>query len=263
MNTHRILLAVLVLFSALLACSPASTPIPASAEPAISPTAAPELLSAQVTLTSTDLNESNQSPAYTITAQIPTLTGGDDPRAVAFNALAASIVRQAADEFKANASSMPPVPEVGGSSSFDVRYSLLSPSLDFISIKFDMDGYIQGAAHPYHLSRTLNFDLEHGEEIGLDSLFLPGSDYLVVIANFCATELATRDIGFDEMFSQGAAPTPENYRNWNITPDGLLITFDEYQVAPYAAGPQTVVVPYTELSALIDPQGPLAGFAPK
>jgi len=26
-----------------------------------------------------------------------------------------------------------------------------------------------------------------------------------------------------------------------MTPEGLVFTFDEYQVAPYAAGPQTVV----------------------
>jgi hypothetical protein len=40
----------------------------------------------------------------------------------------------------------------------------------------------------------------------------------------------------------------------------LLITFDEYQVAAYAAGPQTVVVPYSELKGLIDPQGALGNF---
>jgi hypothetical protein len=52
----------------------------------------------------------------------------------------------------------------------------------------------------------------------------------------------------------------ENYRNWNITPDGLMITFDEYQVAPYAAGPQTVTVPYSELRGLINPEGVLKQF---
>jgi hypothetical protein len=55
-------------------------------------------------------------------------------------------------------------------------------------------------------------------------------------------------------------PTPENYRNWNIATDGLMITFDEYQVAAYAAGPQTVVVPYSELQAVIDPASPLTGI---
>jgi hypothetical protein len=46
-------------------------------------------------------------------------------------------------------------------------------------------------------------------------------------------------------------------RNWNITPDGLLITFDTYQVGPGAAGPQQVNVPYNALGSVINSQGPL------
>ena len=46
------------------------------------------------------------------------------------------------------------------------------------------------------------------------------------------------------MFSDGAKPTPENYAVWNVSADGLVITFNEYQVAAYAAGPQEVVIPF-------------------
>jgi hypothetical protein len=258
----RFWLALGAIFVLILACSPPATLMPVPTVTAIPPTLARLTLSAQVTLTSTDHNESSPDSTYTVTAKVPALTGSDDPRVAAFNTLATSIVQQAVDEFKTNVIAMQPSPLPSVTSTFDVRYALLSPAGSVFSLKFDMEGYVAGAAHPYHLSRTLNFDLEKGREVTLDSLFLPGSDYLVTIANYCAAQLKTRDIGFDDIFSQGAAPLPENYRNWNITPDGLLITFDEYQVAPYAAGPQTVVVPYAELSALINPQGPLAGFLP-
>jgi len=40
----------------------------------------------------------------------------------------------------------------------------------------------------------------------------------------------------------------------------VLISFDPYQVGPYAAGPQEIVVPYNELAALIDPAGPAGAF---
>ena len=112
-----------------------------------------------------------------------------------------------------------------------------------------MEGYVSGAAHPYHFSQTVNYDLEQGKDIALIDLFLPNSDYLQTIAAYCAAQLKTRNIGFDTGFTQGADPTPDNYRNWNITADGLLITFDEYQVAAYAAGPQTVIVPYSEFKS--------------
>jgi hypothetical protein len=141
----------------------------------------------------------------------------------------------------------------------EVKYDLLSPPGDIYSLKFTMAGYFDGAAHPYHYNKTLNYDLEAGQQLRLADLFLPDADPLPLIAEICKTELSKRDIAFDS-FSTGADPTDENYRNWNITPDGLLITFDEYQVAPYAAGPQTVLIPYSQLSAIIKPDGPLARF---
>jgi hypothetical protein len=39
-----------------------------------------------------------------------------------------------------------------------------------------------------------------------------------------------------------------------------LITFDENQVAAYTVGTQTVLVPYANLNAIIDPAGPLTEF---
>lgn len=214
----------------------------------------------QVTLVSTQDSGGGQNPDYYITIDIPALTGSDDPRAAAFNALAASLVQMQVDEFKNNVNASPAPRSGGARSELKVSYALLSPSLEIISIKFDISVYIQGAAHPYLTNRTLNFDLEHGVELSLGSLFLPNSDYLLTIANFCAAELQKRDIGFDQALTQGAAPLPENYRNWNLTADGLLITFEQYQVAAGAAGPQTVLIPFAELAALANPQGALAGY---
>ena len=115
-------------------------------------------------------------------------------------------------------------------------------------------GYAEGAAHPYHYNMTFNYDLEQGKKLSLDELFRPDSNYLEAVSSYCIFDLSKRDIGFYGGFEQGAEPTPENYRNWNITSNGLMITFDEYQVAPYAAGAQTVVVPYEKLKTVIKPR---------
>ena len=162
--------------------------------------------------------------------------------------------------FKDNARMVQPVPGSVGSF-IDQSYELLSPLGNLLSLKFEIMTYIQGAAHPGTHSRTVTYDLEAGADVRLEQLFLPGSDYLGTISRYCIAQLETRDIGF-EAFSQGAQPVMENYGSWNITPDGLLITFDEYQVAAYAAGPQVVVVPYAELQSVIDPTGPLKAFMP-
>ena len=39
-----------------------------------------------------------------------------------------------------------------------------------------------------------------------------------------------------------------------------MITFDTYQVAPGAAGPQIVNVPYDQIQDLINPQGVFGGM---
>ena len=119
-----------------------------------------------------------------------------------------------------------------------------------------IDSYFDGAAHPDQTSRTFTFDLVSGHQVKLDQLFLPGTNYLQVLADYCKIELAGRDIAFDTT-ATGADPLPDNYRAWNISVDGLVITFDAYQVAAYAAGPQIVTIPYMELQAIIDPSGPL------
>jgi hypothetical protein len=248
-----------------MACStllPAQQPsqVVSATAPLIStPTAAPTRpvgpLFEQVTLTSVDSEESGQPLDFTVISRTPQLVGSDDPRLVAFNQEMTGVVRQAVTEFKANLVAMPPT-AVNAPSSFDVHYHLLSPPGALLSIKLEFAGYISGAAHPYGLSRAVNFDLNQGRDLGLAELFRPGSDYLGRISSYCMTQLASRDIAFDAA-NEGAAPTLENYRNWNITADGLLVTFDEYQVAAYAAGPQVVLIPYAVLRPLIENPGPL------
>ncbi len=55
------------------------------------------------------------------------------------------------------------------------------------------------------------------------------------------------------------APTPtvENYGVWNISLDRLEITFNEYQVAAYYAGPQTVTIPLAAIQKNLIPDAGL------
>ena len=244
----------LVLF-VILACN-ALAPVPTSTPSTVPATITPMvLISKQVTLISQPSSETNQTPPFTITSQTPQLTGSNDPRLQAFNQRLSELVTKEVDMFR-QSFLQNTAPTVSNGSSLDVTYTLLSQIGDLWSFKFDFSFYSDGAAHPGLYSVTLNYDLAQGKEWALADLFLPNSNYLEVIANDCIAELSMQPF-FEAPFSEGAQPTPENYRNWNITTEGLMITFDEYQVAPYAAGPQKVTVPYSELRAVIDPQGPL------
>ena len=265
-HNRKFILAISLVLTASLACNtlaastttPTAAPIPTSAPTSTSiPTTTSVPFYQQVTVSTTNFNDSGTSPDYKITAQIPTIKDSD-PRAVAFNSEMNNFVQHLADDFKKNMASMGP-PPIQATSSLDVQYQVVSPSGNILSIKYQTEGYIAGMAHPYHLIYSFNYDLEQGKDIALSDLFLPGADYLGALSKYCAAQLSTRDINFQD-FSQGADPTAENYKNWNITSEGLMITFDEYQVAAYVAGPQVVTVPYSELKSLIDPNGPLGVF---
>lgn len=244
----------------LLACGTLAVPATPTIAPTSTsaPTATAVPLYQQVTISTGNYSESGKSPDYKIAAQIPTITNSNDPRAVAFIDEMNNFINKLADDFKTKLAQNPLTP-ITAASYLDVRYQLVSSPGNILSIKFATEGYFAGAAHPYHLMYSFNYDLEQGKDVSFSSLFLPGADYLGAISKYCVAQLGTRDIDFKD-FTQGADPTPDNYKNWNITPDGLIITFDEYQVAPYAAGPQVVTIPYSELKSLIDPKGPLGLF---
>lgn len=237
--------------------------VPASAltiTPSATPAPVQIPLSQQVTLTSVSFKEEAQSPTYWITALTPRLTGTEDARAQDFNKTVDNLIQKEIEYFRKNLLAQMPIIPVSNGSFFDARYLVITQTGNLWSLKFDFSGYADGAAHPYQYSLTLNYDLEHGEKLSLKDLFPENSNFLELIARYCIVELSKRDIGFYGGFQQGAEPTPDNYRNWNITQDGILITFNEYQVAPYAAGPQIVIVPYHELTSIINPQSPLAGI---
>ena len=245
-----------ILLLGILACNllTLGRPIPTPAPP--TPTATPIPVSAQVTLVSQALRETNQTPPFAITAQIPQLAGSDDPRVSALNQRLNELIQKEVDVWRG--SFLQNTVTVNGST-LDETYTLISQMGDLWSLKLDFRFYSDGAAHPGLYSLTLNYDLDQGRELALGDLFIPNSNYLEVIADYCNTELS-RQPGFEGPFTDGAKPTLENYKNWNITPEGLLITFEMYQVLPGASGPQQVLVPYSQLKEVLDPQGALAGL---
>ena len=247
-------IACMSLFGALPGKVPAA--VPPAPSPAPTDTAVP--LYQQVVLNAAPWMEQGQQFGYTISAQTPVLVGSTDPRVQGFNAVMKTRVDDAVAAFKDNLNNVPLGPN-STASTFELRYNLVSAPGNIYSIKFNIQTYYTGAAHPSDSSQTATFDIQTGQVLTLAQLFVPNADYLDAISKYCIAQLSTRDIGF-EGFELGATATAQNYRNWNITADGLMITFDEYQVAPYAAGPQTVVIPYKELAQILRPDGPLGQY---
>lgn len=124
---------------------------------------------------------------------------------------------------------------------------------EILSIRFDVEGNKPGMAHPYHKTITVNSDLGHDRTLVLADLFKPHSNYLPQIADYSMRALQAEKLPAD-MITVGAAPTLDNYKNWNLSLDGLLITFDEAQVAPRYFGAQSVLIPWEVLKNILNPR---------
>jgi hypothetical protein len=126
-----------------------------------------------------------------------------------------------------------------------------------LSVRFNIQGFIAGLAHPYHYHKVLNFNLDADKTIALSDLFDPDAQYLKTLSEYSRSVLYRR-LTNREMIDSGTTPTEEHFQNWNIKPNGLLMTFDEYQVAPYVSGAQTILIPFSELTDIVTPDSPIA-----
>ncbi|MBO0724201.1 MAG: DUF3298 and DUF4163 domain-containing protein [Blastocatellia bacterium] len=201
----------------------------------------------------------NKKPRYEIETSLPRIAGADSARADKFNRAVADLAAASAGEFKKGA--VEPAREDGASEpgySLDLSHEVIAANRDFISVLFTLVQYT-GGAHPNTTTESFNYDLNRNAPVILADLFTPNSNYLKVISDYAIRELKKLDtVSYAE---EGAGPKIENFHSWNITPMGLKITFDPYQVGPYAAGEHEVVVPYSVLKPIIKPDGLLAQFA--
>jgi hypothetical protein len=224
-----------------------------------------------VEIVARQIHEKNKKLKYEVNAEYPQLTGSVDPKFEKFNQTVRGMVTKWVSDFKAGMQPEEGVPaeetpaETMGSD-IGIGYKVAVARDDLISIKFDVSSYESGAAHPNSYSEVVNFDLKTGRQLKLGDLFKPGAKYVQVLSAYSIQDLKKQSkkkdsmLEDDEWLQRGAGADAENFSSWTIGKKGLEITFDSYQVAPYAAGPQTVMVPYSALKDIIKPDGPVAQF---
>jgi hypothetical protein len=221
------------------------------------------------------IKEKNKKLRYEIAAEYPQLTGSVDPNFEKFNQSVRSLITKKVSGFKQEVtpsaedeptpdSANGPADESMGSD-ISIGYTVALAKDDLISIELTVSNYSAGAAHPNSYTEVVNFDLKNGRLLKLADLFMSKSKYLPTISTYCIQALKKQAQGADAMLDddwiqKGAAPELTNYDNWTITKKGLGITFDPYQVGPYAVGPQHVLIPYSALKEIIKPDGLVGQF---
>jgi hypothetical protein len=111
-------------------------------------------------------------------------------------------------------------------------------------------------AHPNAYFRSFVYDLKSGNGLELGDIFTPGTNYYQILSTISRKKLpavialsegskrSDVDLGY---MNRGTTADADNFQNWYIEGNSLMLVFPPYQVAPYSAGEQLVTIPFSEL----------------
>ncbi len=119
-----------------------------------------------------------------------------------------------------------------------------------------LDSYLfTGGAHGYTSTNFLNFDIEKGEKINTQELF---EDLLAFHSYAEAAFREQEDIPKDApinstgfMFELDSFYLPANI---GLTPKGILLLYNQYEVASYADGQIQLMIPFEEAKRFVTPR---------
>lgn len=142
-------------------------------------------------------------------------------------------------------------PESGAQSNFELwgDYAINRPSPNAISVTFEIWNSTGGQSNLDIL--TLNYNLLSGQRLGLVDIFEHPDIALELMSTWARKQLTPR-LGAArraKMLLDGTEPLAENFSSLTLTPEGICINFQPYQVAPWNAGIQKVEMPLSELMA--------------
>ncbi|MEP6707604.1 MAG: RsiV family protein [Pyrinomonadaceae bacterium] len=107
-----------------------------------------------------------------------------------------------------------------------------------------------GQMHPIAYYETINYDL--AKQRPLLARDVLGRGYLKIFSAYSRKYLSeTYEIPNEDWFIEGTAPRLRNLGNWSVVPDGMLISFEDYQVSSHSFGQPELIVPYSELRKVL------------
>jgi hypothetical protein len=140
-----------------------------------------------------------------------------------------------------------------------ITYETIYADQRLVSLKFTHRVTVDGEAKPIDHPETMNYDLSRDRLIKLSELFRPGHGYLTVLGSYSRGRLEERYHNYLYV-EDGTAPRKSSFECWNLSPEGLMISFDGGSLGERSIEPQVVIVPYDLLWGLYGPQSLIDRF---
>lgn len=137
-----------------------------------------------------------------------------------------------------------------GNNNFELwgSYSISRPSADAVSITYELWNYIDSDKGNLDII-TLNYNLLNGQRLNFVDIFENPEIALQLMSVWTRNQLAGKlgEGTRNSMLKSGTEPLLDNFSSITLTPEGLRINFQPWQVAPWDAGIQKVDMPLEEL----------------
>ncbi|SEG65978.1 Protein of unknown function [Bryocella elongata] len=177
------------------------------------------------------------------------------PNAAAWNAAAyKAALNLAQDDDK-----KPPVDFASydcGGGTIDIDYDLLAANQHMIDVSFSVATYGYGAAHPQESRVSLLWWLEQRRLVQVQDVLSNDNAARAKVVTLLVSRLKARiqDSGADDKSLNGST-TDElaSTSEWTLSNSGLMITFNPYEVGPWALGAPTVCASWADLKPAMNP----------
>lgn len=135
----------------------------------------------------------------------------------------------------------------------DITYDTYTYN-EYISYVFHISTYL-GGAHPGTIIWSVTYNKDTNQIIDINSLKKDNENILNIISKESENSLmndkrldAKNNKVVEEMVLEGTRPTRDNFKNFAFSGEGLIVFFEQYQVAPYSYGEFHIVIPYNKLN---------------
>lgn len=122
---------------------------------------------------------------------------------------------------------------------FDTYLTDVYLDQNVLSIRYDIQYYHSGAAHPMYAFYSFNYDLKSNTQLGFKTVFsddLDTEELLFLISDALQINIETYDL---------------KRLDFNFTNTGVSFNFDAYELGPYAMGTPSGVVKWAQINSFL------------
>jgi len=198
-----------------------------------------------------------EEPSYSIDVEYPKITDSSLPLKLkdtvnsTIKDFVYSLYQDDLESFSSQEWSEEDLSKIFGRNFVNIEFKVIRCDKDILSLRFEKYYYSISAVHGLTHIYGFNYDLNNKRIIELKDLFKPNTDYLKEISDYSIENLHRHlNLKNDAWIKKGASANEENFRDFGITENNLIIYFSDYQIASHEEGPQSVKIPFEKLPGI-------------